>query len=212
MVENHGKTQIKTIRAHLKNYCTPQRPQYCLGGRSRPLIWSPGGERGLYKSTDGGKTWKNTLAINEWTGVTDLVIDATNHDVYMLLLGKRHRNVAAYMGGGPGTSLHKSTDGGDNWTKIDNGLQESNMGKIGLAISPMKSNVLYAAIELDRRKGAVYKSSNSGGSWVKMSDTVSGATGPHYYQELVASPHQFDKIFLMNVRALVSEDGKPFTP
>ena len=74
--------------------------------------------------------------------------------------------------------LHKSTDGGDNWTKIDNGLPESNMGKIGLAISPMKSNVLYAAIELDRRKGAVYKSTNSGGSWVKMSDTVSGATGP----------------------------------
>ena len=111
------------------------------------------------------------------------------------------------MGGGPGTSLYKSTDYGDNWFKIDNGLPESNMGKIGLAISPMKSNVLYAAIEEDRRKGGVYKSTDSGGSWTKMSNTVSGGTGPHYYQELVASPHQFDKIFLMNVRALVSEDG-----
>ena len=89
--------------------------------------------------------------------------------------------------GGPGTSIYKSTDYGDNWFKIDNGLPESNMGKIGLAISPMKSNVLYAAIEGDRRKGAVYKSTDSGASWTKMSNTVSGGTGPHYYQELVAS-------------------------
>ena len=81
------------------------------------------------------------------------------------------------------------------------------MGKIGLAISPIKSNVLYAAIEGDRRKGAVYKSTDRGARWTKMSNTVSGGTGPHYYQELVASPHEFDKIFLMNVRALVSEDG-----
>ena len=170
-------------------------------------LWSPGGERGLYKSIDGGKTWENTLNINQWTGVTDLVIDASNPAILYAASWQRHRNVAAYMGGGPGTSLHKSTDGGNNWFKIDNGLPKSNMGKIGLAISPMKSNVLYAAIELDHRKGAVYKSTNSGGSWTKMSDAVSGGTGPHYYQELVASPHQFDKIFLMNVRALVSEDG-----
>ena len=170
-------------------------------------LWSPGGERGLYKSTDGGKTWKNTLNINEWTGVTDLTIDASNPDILYAASWQRHRNVAAYIGGGPGTSLYKSTDGGNNWFKIDNGLPKSSMGKIGLAISPMKPNVLYAAIELDHRKGEVYKSTNSGGSWTKMSETVSGGTGPHYYQELVASPHQFDKIFLMNVRALVSEDG-----
>ena len=81
------------------------------------------------------------------------------------------------------------------------------MGKIGLAISPMKPNVIYAAIELDRRNGAVYRSENSGGTWIKMSNTVSGGTGPHYYQELVASPFIFDKIYLMNVRVLVSENG-----
>ena len=70
-------------------------------------LWSPGGERGLYKSTDGGKTWKNTLAINEWTGVTDLVIDPTNPDILYAASWQRHRNVAAYMGGGPGTTLIK---------------------------------------------------------------------------------------------------------
>ena len=81
------------------------------------------------------------------------------------------------------------------------------MGKIGLAISPMKPEVIYAAIELDRRSGAVFRSDNSGGVWKKMSNTVAGATGPHYYQELYASPHVFDRIYLMNVRVLVSDDG-----
>ena len=105
---------------------------------SQGPLWSSGGERGLYKSTDGGKSWRNTLSINEWTGVTDLVIDPNNPDVLYAASWQRHRNVAAHMGGGPGTSLYKSIDGGENWTKIDNGLPKSNLGKIGIAISPIK--------------------------------------------------------------------------
>ncbi len=201
--KNSGLNQSEHIS---KIIVHPNDPNTVWVASQGPL-WSSGGERGLYKSMDGGATWTNTLDINEWTGVTDLVIDPTNPDVLYCASWQRHRNVAAYMGGGPGTNLYKSTNGGDSWFKIDNGLPKSSMGKIGLAISPMKPNVLYAAIELERRTGAVYRSDNSGGSWTKMSNTVSGGTGPHYYQELVASPHQFDKIFLMNVRALVSEDG-----
>ena len=174
---------------------------------SQGPLWSSGGERGLYKSTDGGKTWKNNLEINEWTGVTDLVIDPTNPNILYAASWQRHRNVAGLIDGGPGTALYKSTNGGDSWKKINKGLPRSNMGKIGLAISPMDPTVLYAAIELDRRDGAVYRTSNSGGSWNKMSNTVSGGTGPHYYQELVASPHVFDKIYLMNVRVLESDNG-----
>ena len=174
---------------------------------SQGPLWSSGGERGLFKSTDGGKTWNNKLEINKWTGVTDLVIDPTNPDILYAASWQRHRNVAALMDGGPGTAMYKSTDGGDNWIEINNGLPRSNMGKIGLAISPIDPTVLYIAVELDRRNGAVYKSTDSGGSWKKMSDTVSGGTGPHYYQELIASPHVFDKIYLMNVRVLVSDDG-----
>ena len=184
----------------------PEDPNTLWVASQGPL-WSPGGERGLFKTTDGGKTWKNTLDINEWTGVTDLVIDPTNPDILYAASWQKHRNVAALIGGGPGTSLYKSVNGGDSWSKIDKGLPGSNKGKIGLAISPMQPNVLYAAVELDKRAGAVYRSENSGGSWKKMSDTVSGGTGPHYYQELVASPHVFDKIYLMNVRVLVSDNG-----
>ena len=184
----------------------PKNPNVIWVAAQGPL-WSSGGQRGLYKSTDGGNTWKNTLEVNEWTGVTDLLIDPNNPSVLYAATWQRHRNVAALMGGGPGTAIYKSTDGGDSWKKINKGLPGSNLGKIGLAISPMKTQVLYAAIELDKRKGAVYRSENAGNSWVKMSETVSGGTGPHYYQELVASPHVFDKIFLMNVRVLVSDNG-----
>ena len=174
---------------------------------SQGPLWSSGGERGLYKSTDGGTTWKQTIELDEWTGVTDVVIDPRNPDVLYAASWQRHRNVAAYMGGGPGTALYKSVDGGDTWRKLTTGLPKVDMGKIGLAISSQKPDVLYAAIELERRKGAVYRSENGGESWTKMSDTVSGGTGPHYYQELIASPHVFDKIFLMNNYVQVSENG-----
>ena len=170
-------------------------------------LWNSGGERGLYKSSDGGATWNLVLKGNEWTGVTDLVMDPRNEKVLYAATWQRHRTVAAYLGGGKGTAIHKSIDGGDSWQKLEQGLPKTSMGKIGLAISPINPDVLYAAIELDRRKGAVYRSNNSGGSWTKMSDAISGGTGPHYYQELYASPHEFDKIYLMNVRVLVSDDG-----
>ncbi|MGC1204867.1 MAG: glycosyl hydrolase [Flavobacteriaceae bacterium] len=174
---------------------------------SQGPLWSSGGERGLYKTNDGGDTWKLVLSDNEWTGVTDIIIDPRDEKILYAATWQRHRTVAAYIGGGEGTAIYKSTDGGENWNKLKNGLPTGDMGKIGLAISPINPDVLYAAIELDRKKGAVYRSSNMGASWTKMSNTVSGGTGPHYYQELYASPHVFDKIYLMDVRVQVSEDG-----
>jgi len=174
---------------------------------SQGPLWTKGGERGLYKSIDGGKNWKQTLGNSEWTGVTDIAIDPRNPDQMYAATWDRHRTVAAYMGGGPGTGLYRSSDGGETWEKLKTGLPESNMGKIGLTISPQKPDVLYAAIELDRRKGGVYRSTDRGSTWKKMSDAVSGATGPHYYQELYASPHQFDRLYLMDVRVQISEDG-----
>ena len=189
----------------------PENSDVVMVAAQGPL-WSSGGERGFYRTTDGGKTWTRTLGNDEWTGVTDIEMDPTNPDVLYAATWDRHRTVAAYMGGGPGTGLHKSTDGGQTWTKLKTGLPKGNLGKIGLAVSPIKPNVVYAAIELDRRSGAVYRSEDYGVSWKKMSATVSGATGPHYYQELYASPHKFDRIYLMDVRAQVSENGgKTFT-
>ena len=170
-------------------------------------LWNSGGERGVYKTTDGGATWRQVLGNDEWTGATDLMIDPRNPDVIYAATWDRHRTVAALMSGGPGTGIHRSDDGGETWTQLKKGLPGSRMGKIGLAISPQNPDVVYAAIELDRISGGVYRSDNRGASWTKMSDAVAGGTGPHYYQELYASPHEFDKIYLMNVRVLVSENG-----
>ena len=174
---------------------------------SQGPMWSKGGERGLYKSTDGGATWKKTLGDNEWTGVTDIAVDPRNPDWMYAATWDRHRTVAAYMGGGPGTGIYRSTDGGETWTKLTNGLPKSNMGKIGLAISPQQPDIVYAAIELDRRTGGVFRSADRGTTWEKRSDAVAGATGPHYYQELYASPHQFERLYLVDAWMQYSEDG-----
>ena len=174
---------------------------------SQGPLWDKGGDRGLYKTVDGGKTWKKVLGNNEWVGVTDVVIDPRDPDRLYAATWQRHRNVAILLGGGPGSGLHRSTDGGETWEKLSNGLPKSNMGKIGLAISPQQPDILYAAIELDRRKGGVYRSVDRGSTWEKRSDAVSGATGPHYYQELYASPHYFEKLYLVDVRMQVSDDG-----
>lgn len=170
-------------------------------------LWSKGGDRGIYKTTDGGKNWEKVLGDDEWIGATDIVIDPRNPEQLYAATWQRHRNVAAFLGGGPGSGIYSSTDGGTTWEKCSNGLPSGNVGKIGLAISPQKPDIVYAAIELNRRNGAVYKSTNRGASWSQQSETVSGATGPHYYQELYASPHQFDKIYLVDVRMQISEDG-----
>ena len=174
---------------------------------SQGPLWSKGGERGVYKSKDGGKSWQQTLGDSEWVGATDLLIDPRNSDLLYAATWQRHRTVAGYLGGGPGTAIYKSNDGGDSWIKLKKGLPKSNMGKIGLVLSPQKPDVIYAAIELDRRTGGVYKSENQGASWKKMSDAVAGGTGPHYYQELYASPHNFDEIYLADNYMQVSFDG-----
>lgn len=178
---------------------------------SQGPLWSKGGERGVYKSTDGGKNWKRTLGNSEWTGATDLIIDPTDANTLYAATWDRHRTVAAYMGGGPGSGIHKSTDGGETWTALKEGIPKSNLGKIGLAISPFNPKVLYAAIELDRKKGGVFISTNQGASWSKQSNAVSGGTGPHYYQELYASPHQEGRLYLMSNNSQISDDhGKTF--
>lgn len=181
---------------------------------SQGPLWSSGGDRGVYKTTDGGQNWELVLGkdINvpggsEWTGATDLVMDPRNPDLLYAATWDRHRTVAAYLGGGPGSGIHRSRDGGKTWEKLTGGIPRSNLGKIGLAISPQNPDVVYAAITLDRRKGGVFRSENQGSSWKKMSDAVSGGTGPHYYQELYACPHNFDRLYLMDVRVQISDDG-----
>jgi photosystem II stability/assembly factor-like uncharacterized protein len=176
-------------------------------------LWSPGGDRGLFLTTDGGASWNKTLGGGDWTGVSDLVMDPRDPDVLYAATWQHHRTVAAYMGGGPETGIHRSTDGGLTWTELSTGLPEGDLGKIGLAISPQDPDVIYAAIELERRQGGVWRSADRGASWTEGADAVGGGTGPHYYQEIFASPHQFDRLYLVGPTVQKSEDGgKTFEP
>ena len=170
-------------------------------------LWSAGGERGLYRSSDGGKTWEQILAKGEYTGVTDVVLDPKNPSVLYAATHQRHRTVWALVNGGPETGIHKSVDGGKTWRELKGGLPGGDKGKIGLAISQQDSRVIYATIELPGRKGGFWRSADGGESWDKRSDYLGGGTGPHYYQELYADPHRFDVLYQANVSLGRSQDG-----
>ncbi len=170
-------------------------------------LWSPGGERGLYKTSDGGVTWLCVLAAGPYTGATDVLLDPRDPDIVYAALHQRHRTVWALINGGPESAIHKSEDGGATWRKLGGGLPDEDLGKIGLAMSPQDPDVLYATIELAGRSGGFWRSANGGATWEKKSDYASGGTGPHYYQELWADPHRFDAVYQANVTLGRTDDG-----
>ena len=178
-------------------------------------LWSGGGDRGLYKSTDGGENWRKVLGDgfgnkdedDRYTGVNEVHMDPRNPDVMYAVTWQRLRNVAVVMDGGPGTGIHKSVDGGETWRELTNGLPDEMMGKTGLAISPQDPDTIYATIELDNRTGGFWRSDDGGESWEKKNDYLSSATGPHYYQEIFASPHFEGHVYQMDALMRMTQDG-----
>ncbi|MCH5376000.1 MAG: glycosyl hydrolase, partial [Planctomycetes bacterium] len=170
-------------------------------------LWAPGGERGLYKSTNGGREWRRILAKGPYTGATDVAFDPRNPDVVYAVTHQRHRTVAALINGGPESGIYKSTDGGASWREMKKGLPSEDKGKIAIAVSPQQPDVVYATVELAGREGGFWRSTDGGETWTKQSDFISGGTGPHYYQEIWCDPHRFDVVYQANVRLSRTEDG-----
>jgi photosystem II stability/assembly factor-like uncharacterized protein len=167
-------------------------------------LWSKGGERGLYKSTDGGETWKAVLEIDEHTGVNDVVMDPRNPDILYASTFQRRRHVYTYVGGGPGSGLHKSTDGGKTWTEINKGMPKTELGRIGLAISPANPEIIYAIVEAADGESGFFASTNRGASWEKRG---THSTSGNYYQEIIADPIEENTIYSMDTWMSVSKDG-----
>ncbi len=167
-------------------------------------LWSKGGDRGLYKSTDGGKNWERILYVDEHTGINEVHMDPRNPDVLYASAHQRRRHVFTYIGGGPGSGLYKSTDAGKTWQKINKGLPNVDMGRIGLAISPANPEYIYAIVEAAQGKGGVFLSTNRGASWSKRGSYV---TSGNYYQEIVPDPVNPLKLYAMDTWMHVSTDG-----
>ena len=192
-----GSEHIGRIVVH------PENSEIVYVAAQGPL-WSAGGERGLYKTTDGGKTWTQVLKISEHTGVSDVVIDPRNPNVIIASAYQRRRHFFTLIDGGPESAIHRSTDGGATWTKVNTGLPSEELGRIGLAISPMNPDVVYANVEAANRKGGMYRSSDNGVTWQKMSDYNQGSM---YYGDVYADPTDFDRIYVPDVLFQVSDDG-----
>ena len=171
---------------------------------SQGPLWGPGGERGLFKTTDGGKTWKNILNISEHTGVTDVVIDNNDPNTIYCASYQRRRHRWTLINGGPESAIYKSTDAGATWNRLRAGLPTVELGRVGLAISPVDSNVIYATVEAADRKGGIFRSVDRGGSWERRNEFDSTAM---YYSRIVADPKDVERIYVMNVFAMVSDDG-----
>ncbi len=184
----------------------PRNPNVVYVAAEGPL-WSEGGERGLYKTADGGKTWTLALEISKDAGVTSADLDSTNPDIIYAAAYQRRRSVAAFMGGGPESGIHKSLDAGKTWHKLTVGLPKGDMGKIGLAVSPQDPSVVYATIEAGPEERGFYRSSDRGESWEKRNSYISGGTGPHYYQEIFADPNVFDRVYQMDPGLMATDDG-----
>jgi photosystem II stability/assembly factor-like uncharacterized protein len=167
-------------------------------------LWGAGGERGLFKTTDGGKTWKNVLNISENTGVTDVVIDQNDPNTVYCASYQRRRHMWTLINGGPESAIYKSTDAGATWNKLRAGLPNVELGRIGLAISPVDSNVIYATVEAADRRGGIFRSGDRGGSWERRNEFDATAM---YYARIVADPKDVDRIYVMNVFLMVSDDG-----
>ncbi|PHS11653.1 MAG: hypothetical protein COA86_19070 [Kangiella sp.] len=182
----------------------PQDSNTVLVAAQGPL-WSDGGDRGLYKTTNGGKSWKKILKIDKYTGVNEFVVDPENPDNIVASSYQRRRHVWVLINGGPGSGIHRTTDGGATWTEVKSSLPKDQMGRIGLIGAPSKPNRIYAIIESNKEEQGVFLSDDFGVSFTKQSSYMTSS--PQYYNELVVDPKNPDRVYSLSTFTSVSEDA-----
>jgi photosystem II stability/assembly factor-like uncharacterized protein len=165
-------------------------------------LWGPNKERGLFKTVDGGKSWVNTMFVDENTGFVDVAMDPENPDTLYAAAYQRRRRGWGFIGGGPGSGLFKTTNGGESWTKLTEGLPEGDTGRIGIDIYRSDPRIVYAVLE--HKSGGVYRSEDKGFTWKKMSSTN---PRPMYYSQIRIDPNNDQRIWVLGAQMYVSDDG-----
>lgn len=164
-----------------------------------------GGDRGIYKTMDGGKTWERVLFVNEFTGFFQIQMDPRDPDLLYAAAHQRMRKHFTNVYGGPESGIHRSQDGGVTWEKLTNGLPSGDMGRIGMAISPANPDIVYALVHAEQASKGFYVSRDRGSSWTKQSSYLSSY--PFYFQKIVADPVDPDRVYSMDVFMQVTHDG-----
>ncbi|MDF1700358.1 MAG: glycosyl hydrolase [Planctomycetota bacterium] len=168
-------------------------------------LWRSGGDRGLYKTTDGGTTWTRVLHISDDTGVNEVHFDPRNPDVLYASSWQRRRHVWTLIDGGPESTIYKSTDAGATWSKSAKGLPGVDKGRIGLGVSPVNPDIVYAIVEAARGKSGFYRSTDRGASWHKRGSYK--PSGAQYYNEIVCDPVNADRVYALHTILRVTNDG-----
>ena len=169
--------------------------------------WGTHPERGVFKTTDGGKSWRKVLFTNEQSGIADMVMDPVNPNKIIAAMWEHKRDPWFFKSGGSGSGIYMTYDGGENWKKLDdsNGLPIGELGRIGLAIAKNKPEIVYALVE--SKKNALYKSEDGGQNWKKINDKSDIGNRPFYYSEIYVDPQNENRVFSIFTYVNVSEDG-----
>lgn len=168
-------------------------------------LWSDSPDRGLYRTTDGGKTFERVLYVDEKTGCADVVFDPQNPNIVYASMWQFRRKAYTFSSGGPGSGFYKSTDGGKTWNKLSKDIPSGDLGRVLIAISPSKTNVVYAMIE--SKESGLYRSEDRGESWKKMSNATSVTARPFYFSCLYVDPYNENIVFRPSFQLGISEDG-----
>ena len=165
-------------------------------------LWGPNDDRGLYKTTDGGQTWTNTLFIDRDTGMTDVAMDPVSPGTLYAASYQRRRTAFGFSGGGPGSGIYKTTNGGESWRRLTDGLPDGITGRVGLDIYRSDPRIVYAVVQ--NANGGMFRSDDRGESWTRMSDTN---PRPMYYSQIRIDPLNDQRIWAAGARMVYSQDG-----
>ena len=194
---------LKETKAIGRVVINPQDPNTVYVAATGNL-WGANKERGVFKTADGGKTWTQSLFVNEDTGAIDLAMDPQSPNTLYAAMYQRRRTVFGFNGGGPGSGLYKTVDGGATWTKLTKGLpSEGDTGRIGIGIYRFNPNIVYALFE-NQKAGGIYRSNDKGETWTKMSETN---PRPMYYSQVHVDPNNDQRVWLLGAPMYFTEDG-----